>query len=112
MAHWAVVLTYSPAGVYTDPLLAPNPCGANENDTSSTSWYARLPRRARHAALHRERPNGCSLSTRLRLARGRHVLVAQRWERLESAEAAIPTGPVQSLSRRYPSRSQPGPWSA
>jgi len=37
VAHWAVVLTYSPAGVYTDPCSLPTPCGANENDTSSTS---------------------------------------------------------------------------
>jgi hypothetical protein len=33
VAHWAVVLTYSPAGVYTDPLLAPKPCGANEKES-------------------------------------------------------------------------------
>ena len=29
MAHWAVVLTYSPAGVYTDPCSLPTPCGVN-----------------------------------------------------------------------------------
>jgi hypothetical protein len=37
VAHWAVVLTHSPARVYTDPCSLPTPCDANENESLMAS---------------------------------------------------------------------------